>query len=157
LGFLPEGSDFVSDLREVSLFHSLDEEDSVEMVYFMLDAPGEQTVAFENVRDSVEVLIFNSDEFGAGDVTLDSWQREATFLIVEFIAGKKFDFRVSQWHGHKKGRGERLSVKGAGNRVIRMIGNLDYAKAQGLSDLLCCKAYAFGVSHCLRHVVGQLG
>jgi len=140
----------------MGLFHALDEKDAVEVVDFVLDATGEQAVAFEDVRDAVEVLVFDPDELGACDVSLDFGQGQATFLVVELFARKKFDLRVGQGHGFEEGRGEGLAVKDAGNRVIGMIGNLDHAKAQGLPDLLGRQPDALGVAHGIDHVTGQV-
>ena len=156
MGFLAQGADLVPDLREVGLFHALDEKDAVEVVDFVLDATGEQAVAFEDVRDAVEVLVFDPDELGARDVSLDFGQGQATFLVVELFAGKKFDLRVGQGHGFEEGRGEGLAVQDAGNRVIGMIGDLDHAEAQGLPDLLGRQADAFGVAHGVDHVTGKV-
>ena len=37
-----------------------------------------------------------------------------------------------------------------------MVGNLDYAKAQGFPDLLGRKTYALGMAHCFDHFTGQV-
>ncbi len=156
MSFVPKGPNLVPDLCEVRLFHAFYEKNAVEVIDFVLDTTGEQAVAFEDVRDAVEILIFHPDEFGAGDVSLDSGQGQATFLIVEFIAREKLDLRVGQGHGFDKGRGEGFAVQDAGHRVIGMIGNLDHAKAQRFPDLLGRQTDALGVAHGVDHVTGQV-
>ena len=151
-----QSTDLVPDFREVGLFHAVDEKDAVEVIDFVLDATGEQTVAFQNVRNAIEILVFDPDELGARDVPLDFGQGQATFLIVELFAGKKFDFRIGERHGHEESRGEGLPVKDAGNRVIGMIGNFNHAEAQGLPDLLGGQADALGVAHRLDHFLVQI-
>ena len=57
------------------------------MVGFMLYTSCEQSVTFEGVLYTIQVLIGHDDSFRAGNICIDAWKRQAAFLVVIFITG----------------------------------------------------------------------
>src|SRR5690625_5201722 len=57
--------------------HSIDEEDAVQMIDFVLDAAGEEAVAFEDVRSAVRILKFDSNRIAALYISPDFGKGEA--------------------------------------------------------------------------------
>ena len=58
-----------------------------EVVGFVLDAAGEETVAFEIVFDAVQVAIGNPYAIGANNLTSYLGKRETAFVVRHVVAG----------------------------------------------------------------------
>ena len=71
------------------------------MIDFMLDAAGEQPVAFEGVFHSIKVLIGNQYPFRAGNIRIDPG-KDTSFLIVVFIAGEYLTFGFAKDIGMRR-------------------------------------------------------
>ncbi len=97
------------------------------------------------------------NSFWSGDLTPDPGKGKASFLIKILIGGRKFNRWIGQGERHQQGGGKGFAVKDAGNRVFRMIRNINYTEADCLSDLLGGQSNAFGRMHGNKHLLGKFG
>ena len=83
-------------LFELFLRDSVDEEDTVQMVDFMLKAFREEIRAFDLDDLSIQQCCFEDDACGAGDISADAWQAEAAFARTDRFWRERDEFRIDE-------------------------------------------------------------
>ena len=126
--------EFFSVERPVGLGHAVQQENVFEMVVFMLDDPGEKTVAFEALPLELFVLINDFHLFRSFDLCIDPWKTEASLLSL-FSPSIPFHLRV---------------YKDA--LVLFVAGMVGHKKPNAPRNLRCRKTDAVMLAHQLEHL-----
>ena len=124
------------------------------MIDFVLDAAGEEAVAFEDVRSAVRILKFDSNRIAALYISPDFGKGEAALFIGQIRALEKFDFGIYESHRH-----DQFERRPAAVELIIEIGfafrHIDDAELQIASNLLGGKADAVRLPHCVNHLFDE--
>lgn len=154
-GFVFEFPELVFDFAARFFAHAIDEEDSVQVIDFVLDAASKNAVAFENVRISVDVLVFQANPIGAFDIPPNSGERKTAFFVGGFGTFEKFELRIDDRHRHDEVDRRFPAVEGI-VEIPFALGHVDDAELKILSDLLRRYTDAVRFTHGDDHFLNQI-
>jgi hypothetical protein len=137
------------------LVHPIDEEDTVEVVYFVLDAAGKKTIAAQRVCCAVLVLISDLDFLRSRDVAANFGKRQATFLGGILRFGRDLERWIADHHRHEEFEGRLPTIEFPIKIRVRFP-QIDHAQLEGFAYLLRGQANAVCGVHPLDHFAREL-